>query len=240
MFVTIFAVAFSLILLLFFYYLVPFILRKVEETRLKRYCREHGILVLTYDDGPGPILTTRLLEIFKNEQVRVTFFFLGWKVAKFRNIALAAKAAGHEIGFHGQRHCNSWKVAPWTALNDIKHGYQTLSGLLPDRPVYRPPFGKLTIVTWAALKFKKNRIGWWTYVAGDTYIPFRPLDDILREVARNNGGIILMHDADRPKGPAEYEVFVVALTQRLVLLAKEQKMRIKTLGEVIEEMGNNL
>lgn len=80
MFVAIFAIGISFIIILFFYYLFPFFLRKLEEKRLRKYCRDHGILVLTYDDGPGPILTTRLLAIFQNEQVRATFFSSAGKV----------------------------------------------------------------------------------------------------------------------------------------------------------------
>lgn len=106
---------------------------------------------------------------------------------------------------------------------------------MSGNPVFRPPFGKLSIITWAALKLKKIRIGWWTYVSGDTYEKFKSIDDILKEVAENNGGIILMHDADRPKRTSEYEAFVVALSQRLIILAREQKMQIKTLGEILDE-----
>src|SRR5262245_66356290 len=57
-------------------------------------------LVLTFDDGPWPGTTTRILDALKNECVRATFFLLGRNTAANPEIARRALAEGHSIGHH--------------------------------------------------------------------------------------------------------------------------------------------
>ena len=220
-------------------YLLPFVLRLTEQYKLQKYCSKAGILALTYDDGPGQRLTNRLLEIFDKEHVKVTFFFLGMRAEKNPGIVHQAKEMGHEIGFHGHNHINYWKISPKKSLIDIKKGYETLSQELTEKVIFRPPFGKLPLIPLLLLKLKRIRIGWWTYVSGDTFNKFRSIDKIVAEVSKKKGGVVLLHDHDRINHNVHPEPFVLELTQRLILMAKQNNLKIKKLGDVIEEMDNN-
>ncbi|MGA7002507.1 MAG: polysaccharide deacetylase family protein, partial [Pseudolabrys sp.] len=61
-------------------------------------------LVLTFDDGPWPGTTPKVLDTLKNECVRATFFLLGRNVTAHPEIARRALAEGHSIGHHSYSH----------------------------------------------------------------------------------------------------------------------------------------
>ena len=216
---------------------LPFVLRKIEQYKLRKYCSKFGILVLTYDDGPGQRLTRQLLKIFDDEHVSATFFFLGMRAATHPDVVWQAKEAGHEIGFHGHDHINYWKVLPKRPLRDLRIGYQTLSSAMKKKAIFRPPYGKLTLIQWLELKRKKIKIGWWTFVSGDTYNKLQPIDHVVNTVGKNNGGVILLHDFDRDAHHVEYEKYVLELTKKLIGLAKRNELKIKKLGELIDEFN---
>ena len=158
------------------------------------------------------------------------------RAATHPDVVRQAQQAGHEIGFHGQTHINYWKVSPEKALKDIRLGYQTLSNAIKEKPIFRPPYGKLTLLTLLELKRQKIKIGWWTFVSGDTYNKLQPIDHILNTIIKNNGGVILLHDFDRHDDSKEYEKYVLELTQKLIGAAKQHKWKIKKLGELINQL----
>ena len=73
-------------------------------------------------------------------------------------------------------------------------------------------------------------------MSGDTEDTIRPVNEIVSEVVANNGGIILMHDVDRPNRTEEYEDFVIAVTLKLINIAKQKKWQIKTIGTLMNEI----
>ena len=60
--------------------------------------------MLTFDDGPWPGTTPRILDVLKNECVRATFFLLGRNAAAHPQFARRALAEGHSIGHHSYSH----------------------------------------------------------------------------------------------------------------------------------------
>lgn len=74
----------------------------------------HGI-ALTFDDGPHPQGTPRMLEILERASVRATFFLVGEQVERRPALAAEIAAAGHEIAFHGYRHTLLLRRTPWSS-----------------------------------------------------------------------------------------------------------------------------
>lgn len=66
-------------------------------------------IALTYDDGPNPAATERLLEVLSRHNIRATFFMIGRFVRQRPDLARAVAAAGHLIGNHTMTH-------PWLAF----------------------------------------------------------------------------------------------------------------------------
>jgi peptidoglycan/xylan/chitin deacetylase (PgdA/CDA1 family) len=79
----------------------PRVGRKQFPSTLPLHAKE---LVLTFDDGPWPGTTPKILDALKDECVRATFFLLGRNAAAHPQIARRALAEGHSIGHHSYSH----------------------------------------------------------------------------------------------------------------------------------------
>jgi peptidoglycan-N-acetylglucosamine deacetylase len=103
---------------------------------------DQPVVALTFDDGPHATHTTRLLELFARENIRVTFFEIGRNVAKHPELARAIVAAGHEIGNHTLTHANLAKLADIDAVRTELVEAQTIirdaAGVTPV--IFRAPF----------------------------------------------------------------------------------------------------
>lgn len=109
--------------------------------------------VLSFDDGPHPDSTPRLLDALAAHQVRATFFVLGRAAARYPELVRRIAAAGHAVGCHGWTHRSLWRLRPpeqraeFGRTTDL---IESLTGAACDR--VRPPFGLLTptLLRWAA------------------------------------------------------------------------------------------
>jgi peptidoglycan/xylan/chitin deacetylase (PgdA/CDA1 family) len=61
-------------------------------------------VAFTFDDGPNPDLTPRLLDLLDSHAARATFFLIGRNVERYPRLAAEIAARGHEIGNHTQNH----------------------------------------------------------------------------------------------------------------------------------------
>ena len=205
--------------------------------RLIRACRARRAICLTYDDGPGPDLTPRVLELLREHGASATFFLLGKRAEAHPEIVNQTVHEGHDIGCHTYDHLNAWKVAPWRAAADITRGYSALSKWVPAAGAFRPPYGKVTPLTWLCLRRRGAPIGWWTVDSGDTWET--PPD---REIAtdllvRGGGGVVLLHDFDRGGGDAgSRHTFVLRTTAAVLELARRQGFRLMTLAQLRAEV----
>ena len=214
----------------FTWYVGPMLARRVSERRLRQRCAETRSLVLTYDDGPGASLTPRLLDLLRARDARATFFLAGFRAAKHPRIVDEIAAAGHEIACHSQRHLNAWRAWPWRGVADIDAGYQTLARWVPKDGMFRPPHGKMTLATWAAVHRRQAPIGWWTIAAGDVARRLPDSNLPVEQARRVGGGVVLLHDFDREPERAD---FVLQSTARLLDAAQQERWTIRTLGELM-------
>ena len=99
-------------------------------------------IALTFDDGPDPEATPRLLELLAARGVRATFFLIGERAARSPDVVRAIRDAGHEVGTHTWRHRNAWLLPPGASALEITEGARILEDILGDSPrLYRPPWG---------------------------------------------------------------------------------------------------
>jgi len=221
------------------WFIFPFGIRRISESRLMRLCKEQKAIVLSYDDGPGPALTLRLLDILKNRGV-ATFFVLGRSAETNGQVVSRAVGEGHEVGSHSFHHSNAWKVWPGRAARDLAAGIRTVRGLGGNGNLFRPPYGKLTLATLIDCLVRRQSLGWWTIDSKDTKNSGdrRPVEEIIREIADNGGGVVLMHDFDKVPNPADsisHDDYVISLTGRIIDFAEENGYRLMRLGDVLRE-----
>ncbi|TDN40137.1 polysaccharide deacetylase family protein [Hymenobacter sp. UV11] len=181
-------------------------------------------LYLTFDDGPIPEETPWVLAQLAAYQAPATFFCVGDNLARHPAIARAALAAGHRLGNHTQHHRSAWNTprAAYLAgvaecellladslklLADSSRSIETertepaekLSAisyqLTAVKPLFRPPYGRLT---WPVLRALRGqyRVIMWSLLTRD-YDPALPPETALRLTlaATRPGDIVVLHDS---------------------------------------------
>lgn len=154
-------------------------------------------LYLTFDDGPSPKATERILEILSGSGVPATFFQVGRHVALHPEIARRVAEAGQEIGNHTMTHRKLHLAGPATIARELSEAGDSISratGVLPR--FFRAPHGlRNPFVTRAARKAGCATVGW-TFGVWDSA---RPGAAVIRERVRQGlrpGAILLLHDGD--------------------------------------------
>ena len=154
------------------------------------------LVVLTFDDGPDPRYTDRLLDILEEYSVRAIFFVVAEKAAQFPEIVKRIACSGHRIGLHSLEHRDAWTSGPAHQKMDFERGLTLLNKLGCNVSLYRAPWGHLTLTSlWLAKKHKVS-ILLWTVMAQDwerNSTRHRVVARLLKRVKR--GDIICLHDA---------------------------------------------
>lgn len=206
--------------------------RLTNESQLRR--RTKGRLVLTFDDGPGPLVTGAIRELLLRESVRGSFFVSGFRSQEHATLISDALKEGHDIGSHGFFHVHGWR-RPFSSLKDVFEGLTSLRQLHPSARLFRPPFGKATLLTHLVCWFIGYRFVYWTIDCKDAERErIRTPEDIVSEFLREGGGVVLLHDLDMGS-----EVFpdrnakVLAICSALIGCAKSRGMPISTISEIL-------
>ena len=146
----------------------------------------NGAVYLTFDDGPHPESTPRLLELLARHEAKATFFCLGKNVEKYPGLYDQIIAAGHSTGNHTWSHPNGWTTSTLRYLADVDRA----AGVI-DSKLFRPPYGRLTPGQYRQLK-KRYNIIMWTRLFPDYNPNFNPSTTNLAGL--NPGDILVMHD----------------------------------------------
>lgn len=152
-------------------------------------------ICLTFDDGPDPIYTPKILDVLADYQAKATFFVLGKAAEQFPHLVERIVRAGHSIGNHTYSHRHPWMISSEQARQEVIQANRvinTITGITPRW--FRPPFGRLraamrmqahteqmTTVLWS-----RSIIDWGVF--GTNVGITRRLDQI------KSGDIVLMHD----------------------------------------------
>jgi peptidoglycan/xylan/chitin deacetylase (PgdA/CDA1 family) len=154
-------------------------------------------VALTFDDGPNPVATSRILETLRAERVPATFFLLGRHVERWPALARRVAAEGHAIGNHGYHHRKLHFRGPAYVRLDLLLGTDAIAHAAGTRPTfYRAPHGfRSPWVTPIARELGQRTVGW-TLGVWDSD---RPGPDMIVRRAVDGcrpGTILLLHDGD--------------------------------------------
>jgi len=213
------------LILLAIYFAVPWVYGRYKRLSMKREAIKNKTLSLTYDDGPGSNLTPEILDILKEYNVRVSFFVLGKNISSHEMIIKKAMEAGHSIFSHGFNHLNHWKVSPFKAISDIKMGWNELDralGLKNGTYPFRPPYGKLSIITLVYLLSKRIPIIFWTHDSNDSWEKISDIDKKLNNFLANPYGVVLLHDYNRDEKFRKQ--YVLEYTKRILAYAQANNL----------------
>jgi peptidoglycan/xylan/chitin deacetylase (PgdA/CDA1 family) len=108
-------------------------------------CSVAACIALTFDDGPDPVTTPKVLDSLDKFGARATFFVIGNKIAGHEAILRRMQTAGDEIGNHSWSHPDFTKLTPEERIEQINKTQAALTSAgLSTARMFRPPYGALT------------------------------------------------------------------------------------------------
>ena len=216
------------------YFGVPWAYCRWNRRVWRQRAVKHNRVVLTLDDGPGRQLTTAVLGLLAARGAKATFFLLGRNIRGNGDLVKLIQAQGHEIGSHTYDHLHAWKVAPWRSVSDIRRGLRAIDDALGTRAgryPFRPPYGKLNLMTLLYLLARRIPVVYWTVDSGDTWSA-RPDAGRAAHLSRAaGGGVVLAHDFDREAAEEVHQYVLDALRSTLDM-AQERGMQLSTVSQL--------
>ena len=169
--------------------------RGLHFTKLMNGDPKRREIALTFDDGPHPDFTPKLLKILAKYKAKATFFVVGMKAEQTPELVTAEVAGGHSIANHTYHHVNLAKIplrlvdAEITACGDVIRKITN-----QECHLFRPPGGDYN----RPIAETANALGYtlvlWTDDPGDYASPGTNVIENRTLAKVSNGGIILIHD----------------------------------------------
>jgi peptidoglycan/xylan/chitin deacetylase (PgdA/CDA1 family) len=202
---------------------------------LPRRITSQNAVALTFDDGPHPEGTPRVLEILAAHDAKASFFLVGEQVARRPALAADIAAAGHTVALHGGRHRCQLRLTRSQIEDDLARGADAIASAIGAAPeLHRPPYG---IYSAQGLKLARRRYTpvLWSRWGKD----WRRLTTPARIAARAGeglvaGDVILLHDADFYSSRGSWRRTVEALPS---ILQSARMDRLSTVALDRDTMG---
>ena len=154
---------------------------------------EKKSIYLTFDDGPHPLITPKVLENLRRYDAKATFFCIGNNVRKYPKTFELIKKEGHSVGCHTFNHENGWK----TNTDDYIQSFSDANQLIHS-DLFRPPHGKIKYSELKKLQASNTnlQIVAWTVIAYD-WDHSLSHEDVYQNVIKNadDGAIVTFHDS---------------------------------------------
>lgn len=163
--------------------------------KLIRGDADDRLLALTFDDGPHPGKTEKLLSLLAKENVKATFFVVGKMVERYPELLKRIDAAGHTIGNHTFSHVTLTKIPD----NEVRAEYEACNDVVEHvihkrMRLCRPPGGDYDREVIKAATEQGLTTVLWTDDPGDYASPGTHTIESKTLERLSNGGIILLHD----------------------------------------------
>lgn len=179
---------------------------------VRAFCREktdRKVVYLTFDDGPHPPETERVLDVLRERGARATFFLIGSKVSGNEAVLRRMLEEGHALGLHTYSHAGTFPLLSFDKmLADVNEGKRAVESVAGKKiSLFRPPFGVtnptiakvirtlgLQTVGWDVRSFDtmfcKSSEHSCKQSGHDWYVPV--VERIMKQV--RPGSVILLHD----------------------------------------------
>jgi peptidoglycan-N-acetylglucosamine deacetylase len=171
-------------------------------------------LALTFDDGPNPAITLKLLELLDRYNAKATFFLIGRFVRECPDLVKETIARDHTVGNHTETHPNLFRSSPTQIRIELRLCHDAIRNAIGAPPKwFRPPYGfRNPWVIPAARELGYSTV-MWTLIPGDWHEkPVEWLISRMQPIARHaeqslrnsptprfrgTGDILCLHDGSR-------------------------------------------
>jgi peptidoglycan/xylan/chitin deacetylase (PgdA/CDA1 family) len=208
----------------------------VRKKSIFRVNRAEKVVALTFDDGPSPVWTPKILDELRKANIKATFFMLGEHVAKYPEIARRVAQEGHEIGNHTYDH----HVMVYYTLEELEKEIKDTERIIQKvtgktTRYFRPPKAWLTTQEKKKIEELGYKVILWSLNSKD-WVTF---DDkyIVKYLAEHvhPGDIILFHDSGgifSAEGGDRHET--VRTISQLVDKLHQMGYKLVTISELLE------
>ncbi len=153
---------------------------------------------LTFDDGPDPKWTARILDVLSDANVCATFFVIGRLAREHAPLVRRIVAHGHEIGNHTWSHRHPWTMLPSAARKEVYDGAAAIADILGHAArFFRSPHGRVRRCMIEEADHLGQRLVLWSRSAVNWGPPGHARGIAARLAAVRDGDIVLMHDGGR-------------------------------------------
>jgi peptidoglycan/xylan/chitin deacetylase (PgdA/CDA1 family) len=179
----------------------PYFLKKIYYSLIWDLHNREKELYLTFDDGPTPEITLKILDILDSYNARATFFCLGRNVERYHDIYKEILNRNHAVGNHTYSHLKGWKTKTKEYYDDIE-----LAGKFIKSTLFRPPYGKIKRTQLKYLRHSYKIIMWdiMSYDFKTNVSKEKCLSIVLKNV--RPGSIIVFHDSPKASENMLYAV----------------------------------
>ncbi|MGH9969481.1 MAG: polysaccharide deacetylase family protein [Pyrinomonadaceae bacterium] len=155
-------------------------------------------VAFTFDDGPNPNTTPKLLDILAANNIKAVFFVVGnmMSTAAARSIVKRAFDEGHHIGNHSFSHPNLKTLSEAKVRDQVRRTHDLISDYTHDFKFFRPPYGATnTTVNKVIHEFDYQQVLWsvdtmdWKFKTKAKWVDFG-----MNQIKSREDSIVLMHD----------------------------------------------
>jgi len=152
---------------------------------------------LTFDDGPDPLATAFVLQTLAEYGAKATFFAVGENAQRHPQLLEQVAAEGHCLGNHTMKHLNGFRTPLQQYLTDTENCRLILSSCPAYRPLFRPPYGRITPAQYLRLR-RRYHVVLWDVIAEDYRTDWSAEACLqkLKEQTRR-GSVLVFHDSAR-------------------------------------------
>jgi peptidoglycan/xylan/chitin deacetylase (PgdA/CDA1 family) len=167
---------------------------------------------LTFDDGPHPEGTPRVLEALDAADTKAIFFVVGEQFERWPEIGAEIERRGHELAIHGYRHRVQVCLSPDAVQRDLDQAAE----IVGERRFHRPPLGIYSRAGLAAVRERGMQPLLWSRWGKD-WRKFTTPQRIAARATRSlgPGDVILLHDADHYSSKDSWQRTLAALPEIL-------------------------
>ena len=174
--------------------------------------RDQTQIALTVDDGPDPVYTPRILDIFRDHAVKATFFVVGGAAEQYPEIVLRMKKEGHEVGSHSYSHPYFHRLSWSGAIREIGMTGWVLNRILGEKcKLFRPPHGKLSLRSLIPACAAGQQVVMWNVDLKDYRASTGEVEAQLDRTSFTSGDVILYHGTNQAALKALPRVIEAAL-----------------------------
>ncbi|MFZ5631893.1 MAG: polysaccharide deacetylase family protein [Bacillota bacterium] len=226
------------------YFTIAVVVYAILPTLLARFCSVGVIsrlplkegVTITFDDGPDPRYTPRVLDILRAAGVKACFFVVGEKARRHPEIIEKIVSDGHEIGIHGLRHRIPWLLGPVGTIREIKESARVIEEITGSRPAaFRPPWGLFNLCSYLGSLALKQKVVLWSFMSWDWAGSITP-ENIEKRVRKRlaDGSILVFHDSDTAPGASG------GCTEKMLSALPGVIDELKERGYDIMPLGNSI